>query len=42
MWVGFVENKNFYIFFQKFYIYYLAGYLVSGKIIGRKKSVSYL
>ena len=34
MLVGFVEN--FLIFLEKkFYIYYLAGYPVSGKIIGR-------
>ena len=36
MLVGFVETKNFLIFFgEKFYIYYLARYPVSSKIIGR-------
>ena len=37
MLVGFVETENVYIFFEKtIYIYYFAGYPVSGKIIGRK------
>ena len=35
MLVGFLKTNNFYILSFKFYIYYLAGYPVSGKIIGR-------
>ena len=36
MLAGFIDNKKFLTFFEKkFYCYYLAGYPVSGKIIGR-------